>query len=72
MFCQRLKEIRIKRGFSQTELAKIIGQHVTAVNHWEQGTRTPNIPNLKVLCDALNISSDYLIGNEIKEEHQCF
>jgi transcriptional regulator with XRE-family HTH domain len=61
-FGQRLASIRQVRGLSQSELAAKTGLEPSAVSHFETGRRLPSMGNLKVLCDALDISADYLIG----------
>jgi transcriptional regulator with XRE-family HTH domain len=61
-FGHRLASIRQIRGLSQSDLAKRTGLKPSAVSHFETGRRLPAIHNLKVLCDALDISADYLIG----------
>ena len=61
-FKDRLKEIRERRGWSQAELAQKSGLQPTAISHFETGGRSPSFDNLRRLADALNVSTDYLIG----------
>lgn len=37
----RLKELRIKAGLSQSDLAKKLNVHQTAVSQWETGKKRP-------------------------------
>ena len=62
VFSQRLKEIRELRGLSQSELAAKAKLQPTAISHFETDTRSPSFDNLRRLADALNVSTDYLIG----------
>jgi transcriptional regulator with XRE-family HTH domain len=62
IFSRRLKEVRELRRLSQAELAKKAGLQPTAISHFETGTRAPSFDNLRRLADALNVSTDYLIG----------
>ena len=61
-FPTRLRSAREQRGLSQAELAKKAGLQSSAVSHFETGTRKPSFDNLRRLADALNLSTDYLLG----------
>jgi transcriptional regulator with XRE-family HTH domain len=62
LFSKRLKEVREMRGLSQVDLAKKARLQPTAISHFETGGRAPSFDNLRRLADALNVSTDYLIG----------
>lgn len=62
IFAQRLKEARDLRGLSQTELANKTGLQPSAVSHFETKTRKPSFDNLRRLADALDVTTDYLLG----------
>jgi transcriptional regulator with XRE-family HTH domain len=62
IFAKRLKEMREMRGLSQAELAKKTRLQPTAISHFETQGRAPSFDNLRRLADALNVSTDYLIG----------
>ncbi len=53
MFQDRLKYTRVKRRFSQVELARISGLQPSAISHYECGRRSPSMENLARLCNAL-------------------
>ena len=57
-----LKDERTKRGIKQTELAEKIGVKQKDISRWETGERTPNIENLKKICQALEVSADVMLG----------
>ncbi len=59
---ERLRELRNERGFSQKQIAELIGVSTRAYSHYEQGDREPPIDILKKLCILLEVTSDYLIG----------
>ena len=44
-----LRELRVKKGFSQEELAEKIFVTRQAVSRWETGETTPNTETLKLL-----------------------
>lgn len=64
IFQVRLKEIRLERGLSQVELAKLIQTTNDSVYSWEKGRSQPSIEAIRKLCEALSVSSDYLLGLE--------
>ena len=61
---ERLKELRIQKGFSQQDLADRTDQTKQAISQYERGVRTPNLEILEALCDIFNVSMDYLTGKE--------
>ena len=62
---RRLKQARCESGFSQTQLANLIGVKPAEISQYESGKRTPRWQILSKILDELNISSDYLLGREI-------
>ena len=49
-FQTRLKELRIEKGVTQLEVAKILNMSKMAVSHWEKGNSEPSIEQLKILA----------------------
>jgi transcriptional regulator with XRE-family HTH domain len=62
IFSERLKAARVLRNVTQMELNKASGIDTSQIANFELGNRKPSFDNLKKLCDALNISADYLLG----------
>ena len=62
MFSERLRLAREHRGFNQSDLAKRAGLQASAISHFETGTRKPSFDNLRRLADALDVTTDYLLG----------
>lgn len=62
IFPERLLAAREKRGLSQGDLAKRAGFQASAISHFETGTRKPSFDNLRRLADALDVTTDYLLG----------
>ncbi len=58
----RLYAIRKQHGMSQRELARLCGLGETQISKYESGAGEPNIESLKRICQALNVSTDYLVG----------
>lgn len=64
MFNKRLREIRMKRNFTQQRLAETVGIALRSYQCYETGTRTPNYDLLVLIADTLDVSLDYLLGRD--------
>lgn len=62
VFPARLRAARDQRGLNQAELSKRSGLQGSAISHFETGTRKPSFDNLRRLADALDVTTDYLLG----------
>jgi transcriptional regulator with XRE-family HTH domain len=50
------------RELSQEGLAKRANLQPSAISHFETGTRKPSFDNLRRLADALEVTTDFLLG----------
>ena len=74
-FAERLKELRMKRGFSQQELGTAIGVTKVSICGYENGTRLPTLDNLVKISEVLETTADYLLGREVpvmNEENKTY
>ncbi len=55
-FGQRIRDLRISKGYSQEELADRATMHWTYLGGIERGERNPTLINIEKLADALEIS----------------
>ncbi|QGG46873.1 helix-turn-helix domain-containing protein [Heliorestis convoluta] len=51
-----IRNIRLKKGFTQEQLAELSGLHRTYIGALERGKRNISLVNLKKICAALEIS----------------
>ena len=65
---ERIKQLRKKKGISQSELAEVIGVKSNTVSTWERGTRKPDFEALNLLSDYFEVSFEYILGSSEKEE----
>ena len=65
-FGERLFECMRKAGYNQKQLAEKIGITPVRLNYWIKEKRQPDIPWIKKLAAALDVSADYLVGNNIE------
>ncbi len=61
----RLKELRKSKHLSQTALGNKIGVTKISISGYENETRIPSLENIIKLADALETTTDYLLGREI-------
>lgn len=60
----RIKNTRISREWTQEELGKKISMNTTkhVISSWERGKSNPDPSQIYALANALEVSSDYLLG----------
>lgn len=59
----RVKALREGLGYSQYDLAAILGKHQTWVCHIEIGRKKPSIDTFGALVAALQTNPGYLLGS---------
>ena len=62
MVYERIKQLREKQGYTQTEPAKMLGVTRSSVNAWEQGISVPSTQYIVELSALFGVSTDYLLG----------
>lgn len=67
-FKEKLQKIRKEKGYSQEQLADMIGVSRQAVSKWESGLSYPETEKLIELSKLFSLSLDELLKDEIKEE----
>jgi len=65
---KRTEEIRIKRKWTQEDLAERVGMSVSTINFWIKGTRTPEIGNMKKLAAVLGVNLYDLLGPDNEKD----
>jgi transcriptional regulator with XRE-family HTH domain len=65
---ERIVMLREKKGWKQKELAEKVDINVSVMNRIEKGTRPLNDSEIIKIADALDVSTEYLLGrNENKK-----
>ena len=59
---KRIAEARMRKGLNQSEMARALGVHASAISYWETGSRLPQLNYLDAICKTLSVSADYIIG----------
>ena len=62
LFHERLKALREDNDLTQSQLAEILGCTRRQYIRYEKGEQEMSVTRLRMLCDKLDISADYLLG----------
>ena len=61
-FSEILKDIMNEKGITQTALAIKSGLRQGQISEWLSSRSTPGFYNLRILCKALDVSGDEILG----------
>ncbi|WDL96376.1 helix-turn-helix domain-containing protein [Alicyclobacillus sp. ALC3] len=67
-FGAQLRSVRKGKGFTQQQVADHLGISVRAYQHYETGSRTPNIEKASKLARFLDVSLDELSVRDCSTE----
>lgn len=67
-FTERLKELRHERDVTQAKLGQYLEVGYTAIANYESGRNEPSIDTLVKIAKYFDVTADYLIGLEEKQE----
>ncbi|WP_138091000.1 helix-turn-helix domain-containing protein [Halalkalibacterium halodurans] len=70
-FGAKLKKLRLEKGYSLQQLAKLSNVNASYIHRLEQGNRNrPSFTIIMQLAEALKVDVIELIGNELKKNKQ--
>lgn len=58
----RIKELRMNKNLSQTDLAKAMYVTRSSVNAWEMGISIPSTEKIMELASFFHVTTDYIMG----------
>mgnify|MGYP000432258580 CR=1 FL=1 len=61
-FAKRFKELRVKSGYTQQQLANLFKVTRPCICYWKTAKRVPDYTKLVEICKFFNVSSDYMLG----------
>ena len=67
---KKLRELRLKNGYTQQQVATAIGKTYQAYSYYENGKRDPDTETLKLLADFFSVSVDYLLETQQNVENK--
>jgi transcriptional regulator with XRE-family HTH domain len=62
---ERIKELRKEAGWSQGELADKVGTDARQISRYENGRITPSLDVVARIAEALNVSVDHLVFEDV-------
>mgnify|MGYP004452999185 CR=1 FL=1 len=68
MFKDKLRELRLKEGISQYELADKLFVSRSAIAKWENGNGIPSDANLEALCKFFDVSEEWILDRDDMKE----
>ena len=63
---KRIKEVRTDRQLTQEYLAKVTDVNVSHISNIETNKVKVSLTLLVSICNAMNVTVDYILGNEYK------
>ncbi|MCM1541879.1 MAG: helix-turn-helix domain-containing protein [Blautia sp.] len=67
ILAEKVASLRKKKGWSQEELAEKLGISRQSVSKWESGASIPDIDKIIMLSELFQVSTDYLLKDEMEE-----
>lgn len=67
MISEKIKALRVGRGYTQQQLADKLNVNRTTISNYESGNRTPRLNELIAIADAFGVSVDFF-GVVAKDE----
>lgn len=65
---EKIAALRKQNNLTQEQLADKLGITAQAVSKWENSITSPDISLLKIIAQLFNITTDELLGAEVKEQ----
>ncbi len=63
IFGERLKELRLEKGYTQNQIAKILNVSGNTIYAWENNSM-PTLTNVIKVCEAMNITLEQFFCGE--------
>ncbi len=67
-FSDKLKELREKNGIKQKDLAAALFMRQSSISDYENNRSSPNPETIKKIANYFNVSADYLLDIDKKED----
>lgn len=68
-FSNVFRDLRIKSGLTQQEMADRLKISRSSIGMYENGEREPSFELLELIADYFNVDMNYLLGNKESSEH---
>ncbi len=71
-FCDKLISLRREKGYSQEQLAMMLGVSRQSVSKWKAGASMPELSKILQLSELFHVSTDYLLKDSIEEQQESY
>lgn len=71
-FAKKLYDLRVSHGFSQLELASLVGISNKAVSKWENANAIPSLKTIQKLAEIYNLNIDDILSSQKTKEKQIY
>lgn len=68
---KRINMVRKNKGFTSDKLSELCNINATYLRQIEGGAKVPSLPVFISICNALEISPDYLLRDVLKDNEIC-
>ncbi|MCL6592259.1 MAG: helix-turn-helix domain-containing protein [Firmicutes bacterium] len=66
---EKIKKLRLNKGWSQTQLAKKLNTQSQNISRYERGIFTPSTEALAKFAEVFGVSVDYLLNDEVEDSN---
>lgn len=64
LYRKKLRAIREEKGITHDEVAQVVGVHRSYIVRFENGERSPNLPQFMNWCKALGVKYNEVLDEE--------
>ena len=68
LLSERIKELRIKKGYNMRQMATALNLPYTTYVNYEKGEREPNSETIVLMSKYFGVTSDYILGRDDANE----
>lgn len=61
-FSEKIRYLRLERGLTQLQFAKLLNKGFGTITKWEQGITFPKLETIKEISETLEINYTYLLN----------
>ena len=64
LFAERLRQLRLEKNISQSQLAEALLTTQRKISYWESEKIEPDLTSICKICDYFEVSADYILGRK--------
>lgn len=67
---KRIRDAREQKGLTQMKLAELVGLSTIAISNIEIGKSSPNLKNITIIAEILDVSIDMLVADKNSNKYK--